>query len=225
MINMKKLIIARHGNTFRPNETPTRVGARTDLSLVEKEKSINIAKYLMNNGLYPNKIYSSPLKRTMETAEIIKQEMGFALDIAKAPEFKEIDYGPDENKTEDDVLLRLGKQYAREHNINEKEEHLLRQYGKDIIKDWDEKGSVPYDWEVDVPSITKSWKNLAHALDDDDIALVVTSNGIIRFAPYILNMAYEEFFKHNSIKVSTGGICIFENADNTGWNLLAWNVK
>ena len=34
---MKTLIIARHGNTFRPGETPTRVGSRTDLPLVEEE--------------------------------------------------------------------------------------------------------------------------------------------------------------------------------------------
>lgn len=32
---IKTLIIARHGNTFGPDDTPTRVGARTDLPLVE----------------------------------------------------------------------------------------------------------------------------------------------------------------------------------------------
>ena len=29
-------MIVRHGNTFRAGETPTRVGARTDLPLVEE---------------------------------------------------------------------------------------------------------------------------------------------------------------------------------------------
>ena len=222
---MKKLIIARHGNTFRPNETPTRIGARTDISLVEKDRSVNIAKYLMDKELYPNKIYSSPLKRTKETADIVKQEMGLAVDIVEVHEFSEIDYGPDENKTEDEVTLRLGKRYAKEDNINERDENLLKQYGKDIIKLWDEKGIVPYDWTVDIQSIKRTWKNLAYNLDEGDITLVVTSNGIIRFAPYILNEPYEDFCNRNSIKVSTGGICIFESADNTEWNLSAWNVK
>jgi len=222
---MKKLIIARHGNNFGPNDTPTRIGARTNLSLVEKEKSINIAKYLMSKGLYPNKVYSSPLKRTMETAQIIKHEMGLNIDIVESPEFKEIDYGPDENEIDDYVFLRLGERYARAHSTYEKDDYILRQYGKLIIKLWDEKGIVPYDWKVDVPSIKRSWKNLVSSLDDNDIALVVTSSGIIRFAPCILSESFESFCNRNSIKVSTGGICIFESADNIKWNLLAWNVK
>ena len=222
---MKKLIIARHGNTFRPNETSTRIGARTDLSLVEKDRSLNIARYLIDKALYPNKIYSSPLKRTMETADIVRQAMELAVDIVTVHDFKEIDYGPDENKTEDEVRLRLGERYVKAYNINESDENLLKQHGKDIIKLWDEKGIVPYDWIVDVSSIKRSWKNLVDNLDEGDIALVVTSNGIIRFAPHILNEPYESFCSHNSIKVSTGGICIFESANNSEWSLSAWNVK
>jgi probable phosphoglycerate mutase len=161
----------------------------------------------------------------METAQIIVQEMGLSIDIIKASEFMEIDYGPDENKTEDDVTLRLGERFAREHNINEKDEHILKQHGKTIVKLWDEKGIVPYDWIVDIPYIMNSWKNLAGNLDDNDIALIVTSSGIIRFAPCILNEPFENFCNRNSIKVSTGGICIFENINNVEWNLSAWNVK
>ena len=222
---MIKLVIARHGNTFRPNETPTRVGASTDLCLVEKEKSINIAKYLINNRIIPNKIYSSPLRRTMETALIVRQEMGLEMKIVEAPEFKEIDHGPDENKTEDEVTLRLGERYAQARNINEKEKDLLKQHGKMVIKLWDEKGIVPYDWIVDIPAIKSSWKSLADSLNDNDTALVVTSGGIIRFSPCILNEPYESFCSRNSIKISTGGICIFERNNNTEWNLLVWNVK
>ena len=33
---MTTLIIARHGNTFNPGDTPTRVGKHTDMPLVEK---------------------------------------------------------------------------------------------------------------------------------------------------------------------------------------------
>ena len=179
----------------------------------------------MSKGLYPNKIYSSPLKRTMETAEIIRREMGLAADIVRAVEFKEIDYGPDENQKEDDVLLRLGARFVQEHNINGNDERLLRQRGKEIIKHWDEEAIVPYDWVVDVPSIKRAWKNFVRALDDNDKALVVSSNGIIRFAPCILNEAYESFCSRYSIKVSTGGVCIFESQNNAEWSLVEWNVK
>ena len=50
---MKTLIIARHGNTFRPGETPTRVGSRTDLPLVEEERGRGIGRWLKQLGRNP----------------------------------------------------------------------------------------------------------------------------------------------------------------------------
>ena len=37
-----RILIARHGNTFTKDQTPTRVGRHTDLPLVEKELSYKI---------------------------------------------------------------------------------------------------------------------------------------------------------------------------------------
>ena len=48
-------MIVRHGNTFRAGETPTRVGARTDLPLVEEERARSAGRYL--HDLLP---YSHP---------------------------------------------------------------------------------------------------------------------------------------------------------------------
>ena len=56
---MKTLIIARHGNTFRKGETPTRVGGRTDLPLVEEERGRGIGKYLAKLGLTPTRILAA----------------------------------------------------------------------------------------------------------------------------------------------------------------------
>ena len=56
---MKRLIIARHGNTFRKDETPTRVGAGTDLPLVEEERARGIGKYLKAKGLIPTKVFAA----------------------------------------------------------------------------------------------------------------------------------------------------------------------
>lgn len=40
MEKCRKLVIVRHGNTFRAGETPTRVGARTEFaSWVEEERA------------------------------------------------------------------------------------------------------------------------------------------------------------------------------------------
>lgn len=44
-------MIVRHGNTFRAGETPTRVGARTDLPLVEEERARSAGRYLREKGI------------------------------------------------------------------------------------------------------------------------------------------------------------------------------
>jgi len=76
---MTTLIIARHGNTFNVSETPTRVGARTDLPLVEsgKEQARKMGAWLKAQNLYPEIVYSSELKRTQETAQIAIETLGY----------------------------------------------------------------------------------------------------------------------------------------------------
>ena len=104
-----RLIIARHGNTFTKDQTPTRVGGRTDLPLVESERGTNIGKYLKLKNMLPDVVFAAPLKRTMETARLAVAEMGLPLTVQEEDSFREIDYGPDENKTEDVVIARVGE--------------------------------------------------------------------------------------------------------------------
>ena len=65
-----RIIIARHGNNFTKEQTPLRVGARTDLPLVETERGTNIGKYLKLKDMLPDVVFAAPLKRTMETARL-----------------------------------------------------------------------------------------------------------------------------------------------------------
>ncbi len=201
------LIIARHGNTFGPGDTPTRVGGRTDLPLVEKghEQARAIGRYLNKNRLIPDIVYAAPLKRTLETAQIAIKESGVTNPVYQLDIFKEIDYGPDENKTEDEVIARIGAQ---------------------TIKDWDESAIVPNGWDVDPDEIIQNWKGFAGHItehDDNEVILVVTSNGIARFAPHITG-DFEGFARDHKIKISTGALCIFEH-DGTRWTVKDWNVK
>ena len=63
---MTILIIARHGNTIEKGETPRRVGARTDLPMVDsgRVQARGIGHWLKTNGLYPEAVYSSQLQLT-----------------------------------------------------------------------------------------------------------------------------------------------------------------
>ena len=104
-----RIIIARHGNTFAKDETPRRVGGRTDLDLVEEERGRNVGRYLKAKGLIPALVFAAPLKRTVNTAKLAIEEMGGGMPLEIDDSFREVDYGPDENKTDDEVMLRLGQ--------------------------------------------------------------------------------------------------------------------
>jgi len=201
------LIIARHGNTFESSKTPRRVGLHTDLPLVEsgKEQAKAIGKYLKENKLIPDVVYASQLKRTQETAEIAIKESGVTNPVFTLDIFNEIDYGPDENKTEKEVIARIGAQ---------------------AIKDWDESAIVPGGWKLDPDEIIQNWLDFAdqiRAHDDNETVLVVTSNGIARFAPHLTG-DFEEFRKNHNIKLSTGALAIFKYEDSV-WRVEKWNLK
>lgn len=202
-----RIIIARHGNTFTKDQIPTRVGCRTDLPLVENERGLNIGRYLKKYNLMPDVVFASPLQRTMQTARLALQAMDSSAPLYEDNTFKEIDYGPDENKTEEEVIARIGQ---------------------DAIDNWNKKGIVPDGWIVDVPFIIQNWKAVAdNAVKQfhDKTVLIVSSNGIIRFAPYLTG-DFEAFSAEHDIKVGTGCLCIFEKEDTDNhFKCVAWNVK
>ena len=212
---MTTLIIARHGNTFTPDETPTRVGMRTDLPLVGKGwlQARAMGKHLKENDLIPDVVYSSALKRTRETADIALKEIGVHLPIYALDIFNEIDYGPDENKPEADVIARIGQ---------------------DSITKWDESATVPDGWNANPDEIIQNWKQFAHSitkthdtvtdnlLDISETILVVTSNGIARFAPHITD-DFDGFSKTFDIKLKTGSLGIMRFSGNQ-WRVQDWNI-
>lgn len=203
---MTTLIIARHGNTFEKGETPRRVGARTDLPLTEtgKSQARAIGAWLKQSGLYPEAIYSSQLIRTYDTANIALAEAGYKEPVFKLEIFNEVDYGPDEDKTDDVMVARIGEQ---------------------ALKDWEENNVVPDGWNFDPEKTIQDWQKFADHIvaDEQSCIMVVTSNGIARFAPYITGN-YPGFLQDFSPKISTGAICVLTH-ENGQWNVREWNLK
>jgi probable phosphoglycerate mutase len=219
----KTLIIVRHGNTFAPGQTPRRVGARTDIPLVEESKSRNAARYLIYKGIVPDRIFAAPLKRTVQTARLIIDEMKLNDTVILNNSFTEIDYGADENSTEAQVRYRLGMEYVKNNNLSGVVgESEIMEYGKAVINLWNAKAIVPAGWNVDVGKIIASWTNFANnVVADNETALICTSNGIIRFAPHILH-ATDDFVAKHDLKVATGSVSIFKTVENV-WTCVEWN--
>ncbi|OHU91832.1 MULTISPECIES: histidine phosphatase family protein [Pseudoalteromonas] len=204
-----RLIVVRHGNTFLPTDTPTRVGARTDLDLVETDKGTAVGQYLLANNWIPSNVYAGPLKRHQQTAQLICAVLGLSTDEILSDEFlNEIDYGPDENKAEDEVMLRLGKGDVAA--------------GKAVIERWNTHAQVPNGWLVNPDELRQGWLSFANTVltqQRDKTTLMVSSNGIMRFSHVI-----DKQFNERNLKVPTGGVCIFENDTNQpdGWRCVTW---
>lgn len=204
---MTVLIVARHGNTFAPGEPPRRVGARTDIPLTVKgiEHGQNLGAYLSKINLRPDVIYTSYLKRTIQTAQEIITAGHLHIDPRPDMIFNEIDYGPDEDQEESIVLARLGE---------------------DAMNDWEERGIVPKGWSPDSGTIIKRWGLFADKIiteHPDDVVMVVTSNGIARFS-LALTGDFDSASKRFGLKLATGAFGILEH-DATGWTVENWNIR
>lgn len=161
-----RLILARHGNTFGPEDRVVWVGARSDLPLVDKGRAqaAAIGEALLARGMVPHRILAGPLQRTVQTAAIAAEVMGLSAAAPTiAPELREIDYGSWEGRS----------------NAEIREEH-----GDTAIDGWQQDSVFPegFGWSPSEATIRAQWQALLAGLprESDETVLVISSNGIYR---------------------------------------------
>lgn len=223
---MKRLIIVRHGNTFRPGETPTRVGSATDLPLVEEERARFAGKFIAAHYPAPDRILAAPLLRTRSTAELLCQELATPPIVELDNRFVEIHYGPDENKTEHDVEHRLGLLALKQQGLlaDTTADAEILAAGAMVIEKWNTHATLPAGWQADIPAICTAWHELAESIKEGETVVVVSSNGTIRFAPVITGN-YSKFCEQFDLKVATGSVSVFEQESNQPWHCSVWNER
>ena len=199
---MARLIIVRHGNTFDAGDTPTRVGARTDLPLSTSgaRQAAALATHFRDTGFMA--AFCSPLLRTRQTARTILAGRAGAPALLILPFLTEIDYGPDENQTEDAVIARIGAE---------------------AIDAWDSDANPPPGWHVDPAALRAAWADLlvrAAELGSDANVLIVTSNGIARFLPDVVDETPAGL--ERKLKTGAWGSVV---VDRTGARIVDWNVR
>jgi len=203
-----RLLIARHGNTFNPDECARRVGT-TDLPLVNSGliQGELLGRYLKLHNMLPDIIYTSTLQRTLQTAQRAQFAMQTSVLVSELSIFNEIDYGVDENQPEDKVIGRVGV---------------------GALQAWEKAAIVPPGWHVNPTEIIQHWHDFTARLKQEHqgkTVLVVTSNGIARFSPHLTG-DFAAFAAKHPIKIATGALCIFENrAPSMQWNCLGWNIR
>nr|WP_321359414.1 histidine phosphatase family protein [uncultured Hyphomonas sp.] len=198
---MGRIIVCRHGNTFDKGDIVTRVGGRTDLPLSTsgKAQADALARHFADTPVQA--AYCSSLQRTRETAAAILSARADGPDLSVLPFLTEIDYGPDENVAEEKVVARIGE---------------------DALRAWEEDSRVPDGWTVNKAAIHEGWKSLlteAARLPEDSTVLVVTSNGIARFLPDVVDAVPVGL--QPKLKTGAWG----EITCNTGTRILTWNKR
>lgn len=203
---MTTLYVVRHGNTFDKGDTITRVGARTDLPLsvsgaAQAEALATHFESLAPQGFHA--AYCSPLLRTRQTAEAILSAQTSGREFETLEFLREVDYGPDENRPEDEVIARIGEE---------------------ALRAWDEHAVPPPGWEIEPEQLKAAWRDLFVELGKtsaDRPVLIVTSNGIARF---LLDAVTAYAAEPASIKLKTGAYGTVRISDEMV-TLINWNVR
>lgn len=204
---MSTVYIVRHGNTFDAGDTVTRVGARTDLGLSMSglAQAQALAAHFADDvaGGF-SEAYCSPLLRTRQTAEVILATQSSQPPLEMLEFLREVDYGPDENQPEAAVIARIGS---------------------DALQLWETRAIPPQGWQIDTKIIIEAWGELFQAIAErqpDRPVLVVTSNGIARFA---LTHAVPGPGANHDIKLKTGAFGRFRIGADGTVTVQAWNVR
>ncbi len=203
------LLLARHGNTFDHGDKVVWVGARTDLPLTAKGREQAAA---LGEGLQPIKsaikrIVSGPLKRTQEHASIAARRLGIERPVEIDERLREIDYGLWEAKTTSEIQA-LGS--------------------ADELAAWDKSGVWPKSPGWSPPQmavsahVAKLAQGFATSLDEGEAALIVTSNGILKFFLKLVPGAFEDMAARGTLKVSTGHYCALA-CEAGAWKVVFWN--
>lgn len=211
---MSRLILARHGNTFGPEDKVVWVGAGTDLPLVSKgrDQARACARRLQEMSMVPSRVWAASLKRTQEFAAIVCSDLGLSDPVIDA-RLDEIHYGRWEAATTEEIAADPERARA--------------------LEAWQHADIWPdcLGWQTTQGEVMANLSSVFSEIGlgrDDETVMIVSSNGILRFVPRLLGIDTVR-----SYRLKTGAMGAVESravrsghhapegVDND-WRLLFW---
>lgn len=198
-----KLFFLRHGNTFESDEIPLQLGSQSDIEMtkygIQQCKKAN--NFFKKNNIIFEQIYSGPLKRHKQCAEIFNKEY-----LIKN-ELNEIDYGLWEKLSSHDIQSQWPQEYLQ----------------------WTQQGIWPKKIFNNSEQLhINNIKNLmiyikSHHIKKDNNILLITSQGVIRYLLTITNSwdTIQNSKQMSQYKVGTGNFCTLEYSDKI--KIINWN--
>ncbi len=240
------LLLARHGNTFDKGDKVVWVGARTDLPLTSKgrEQAQALGQALAPSAARIKRIISGPLLRTRDAATIIGEALNApsplplsregrgdgALSTAQS-EFRASPL-PSAGEGQGEGALRpMIDERLREIDYGlweaKSSEEIEALGGGEELSAWNKLGEWPRlpGWTPSPEAIAANAAQLAAecaTLGEGDAALLVTSNGILKFFLKLVPGAFEDMAARGALKVATGNACALRHGAN-GWEVEFWD--
>jgi probable phosphoglycerate mutase len=203
-----ELILARHGNTFEKGNPVYWVGAKEDLPLASFAtiQAERIAQALHRLNQIPTVIYSGTLQRTKGFSRLIQDFLNIDLETRTDVRLNEIDYGTWGGKTREAII-------AEGHGA------ALEAWEKEAR--WPETGWGETEATLRA-RIHAFAKDLALRHTEKERALIISSNGCLRYFLELIPGALNQHIAHNQFKVATGHCCHLRYSP-VGWQLQVWN--
>ena len=188
-----KIYLARHGNTFGPDDKVIWVGGANDLPLVEKGKqqAKDCANAFISSGVTIEAIFSGSLLRTSEFAEIIRKSLGLEFKPIEDLRFNEINYGRWDGKTS---------------------EGIEEEFGWEALDAWNKRSIWPTDcdWqgneELVKQNINEFLSEISEKFSEDDSILIVSSSGKLRYFLTLIPGEFDKRIKEQTFKMKTGNL-------------------
>lgn len=203
------ILLARHGNTFGPQDPVVWTGSQNDLPLVDKgiQQAETFAELLKSSQVFPSAVFCGPLERTYRYAEIISQKLGLGFKPQVDLRLNEIDYGGWTGLTHAEVSARYGDQEQKDWD-----DHSV----------WPQHGSWGGSEQQIIQEVESFASDLVDQFQNDPWVVVVSSNGRLR---YFLNLIEGELRRRKeagTFKVKTGNICKL-TYENRSFQVSYWN--
>lgn len=198
---MRRIIIARHGNTFAHGQQPRRIGSRSDPALTSEgqQQARALGRHFAQRCAGIDEVLTGPLLRARQTSEIIRRELRRTERVRISPWLNEIDHGPDEGKNDERIVARIGA---------------------DALAAWDKSGVFPPGWVDDGEWRIAAWRCF-FATNSGTTSLLVTSNGAARFALIAAHLSSAP----PHLKLRTGAFGELDVDDKGAARLVNWDVR